>query len=45
MARYARIFDWGVWDDEWSRIQRGVVRDLAAGIAAETFNEVLSRID
>ncbi len=43
--RTARIFDWGAWDDEWSRIEREVIGDLAAGIATETFEEVLSWVE
>ena len=44
-TRRARIFDWGAWDDEWSRIEREVIGDLAAGIATETFEEVLSWVE
>ena len=43
--RNARLFDWGVWDDEWSRIQRAVIDQLAVGIATETFAEVLSWVE
>jgi len=43
--RNARLFDWGEWDDEWSRIQRAVIDQLAVGISAETFAEVLSWVE
>lgn len=43
--RNARLFDWGEWDDEWSRIQRAVIDQLAVGIATETFAEVLSWVE
>ena len=43
--RNARLFDWSEWDDEWSRIQRDVVDQLAVGIAVETFEEVLSGVE
>ena len=39
------LFDWGEWDDEWSRIQRAVIAQLAVGIAVETFAEVLSWVE
>jgi len=41
-SRDVRIFDWSGWDDEWSRIRRSVIDELAFGITAETFAEVLS---
>ncbi|MCK5650794.1 MAG: hypothetical protein KAJ42_05445, partial [Gemmatimonadetes bacterium] len=41
-SRDARIFDWSGWDDEWSRIRRSVIHELAVGITAGTFAEVLS---
>jgi len=44
-GRNARIFDWSEWDDEWSRIRRSVIDQLAVGVTAETFAEVLSRIE
>jgi hypothetical protein len=40
--RDARLFEYGEWDDEWSRVQRAVINQLARGISAETFREVLS---
>ena len=43
--RNARLFDWGEWDDEWSRIQRAVIDQLAVGISVETFEEVLSWVE
>ena len=43
--RNARLFDWGQWDDEWRRIQRAVIDQLAVGIATETFAEVLSWVE
>ena len=43
--RNSRLFDWGEWDDEWSRIQRAVIDQLAVGIATETFAEVLSWVE
>ena len=43
--RTTRLFDWSEWDDEWARIQRGVIDQLAVGIAVETFEEVLSRVE
>jgi len=43
--REARLFDWSEWDDEWSRIRRAVIDQLAGGIAAETFGEVLSWVE
>ena len=44
-AENARLFDWGEWDDEWRRIQRAVIDQLAVGIATETFAEVLSWVE
>ena len=44
-SRNARLFDWGQWDDEWRRIQRAVIDQLAVGIATETFAEVLSWVE
>jgi len=41
-SRNARIFDWSEWDDEWSRIRRSVIDELAVGITSGTFAEVLS---
>ena len=43
--RNTRLFDWNEWDDEWSRIQRAVIDQLAVGIAVETFEEVLSGVE
>jgi hypothetical protein len=43
--RTTRLFDWSEWDDEWARIQREVIDQLAVGIAVETFEEVLSRVE
>ena len=43
--RTTRLFDWSEWDDEWARIQRDVIDQLAVGIAVETFEEVLSRVE
>ena len=43
--REARLFDWSEWDDEWRRIRRAVIDQLAGGIAAETFGEVLSWVE
>ena len=43
--REARLFDWSEWDDEWRRIRRAVMDQLAGGIAAETFGEVLSWVE
>ena len=43
--RNTRLFDWSEWDDEWSRIQRAVVEQLATGIAVETFEEVLAGVE
>ena len=43
-GRHARVFDSGEWDGEWSRIRRSVIQELAVGITAETFAEVLSQI-
>jgi hypothetical protein len=43
--RNARLFDWGEWDDEWSRIQHAVIDQLAVGISVETFGEVLSWVE
>ena len=42
--RNARLFDWSEWDDEWIRIRRGVIDQLAVGITVETFAEVLSGV-
>ncbi len=44
-SRNARLFDWGEWDDEWSRIQHAVIDQLAVGISVETFEEVLSWVE
>ncbi len=44
-SRQARLFEWSEWDDEWRRIQRAVIDQLAAGIATETFAEVLSWVE
>ena len=44
-SRNARLFDWGEWDDEWSRIRRAVIDQLAVGISVETFEEVLSWVE
>ncbi len=41
-SRDARIFDRSGWDDEWSRIRRAVINELAVGITRATFAEVLS---
>ncbi len=43
--RNTRLFDWAEWDDEWRRIQRAVIDQLAVGIAVETFAEVLSGVE
>ena len=43
--REARLFDWSEWDDEWSRIRRAVIDQLAVGISTETFAEVLSWVE
>ena len=43
--RNARLFDWGEWDGEWTRIQRAVINQLAVGIATETFSEVLTWVE
>jgi len=43
-GRHSRVFELGEWDGEWSRIRRSVIQELAVGITAETFAEVLSRI-
>ena len=43
--RNARLFDFGQWDDEWSRIQRAMIDQLAVGISVETFEEVLSWVE
>jgi hypothetical protein len=43
--RNARLFDWGEWDGEWTRIQHAVVDQLAVGIATETFSEVLTWVE
>jgi len=43
--REARVFEWGAWDDEWIRIQRTVIDQLARGIANETYGEVLSWVE
>jgi hypothetical protein len=43
--REARLFDWSEWDDEWRRVQRAVIDQLAVGIATETFAEVLSWVE
>ena len=42
--RTTRLFDFAAWDDEWTRIQRDVIDQLAVGITVETFEEVLSRV-
>jgi hypothetical protein len=44
-SRQTRLFEWNEWDDEWFRIQRAVIDQLAAGIATETFAEVLSWVE
>ena len=43
-SRDTRLFDFGEWDDEWWRIRREVIDQMAVGIAVETFAEVLSRV-
>ena len=43
--RNARLFEYDEWDDEWSRVQRAVVDQLALGISIETFEEVLSWVE
>ena len=43
--RNARLFDFGEWDDEWSRVQHAVIDQLALGITTETFAEVLSWVE
>jgi hypothetical protein len=43
-GRNARFFDWSEWDDEWTRIRRSVIDELAVGITARTFSQVLSRV-
>jgi hypothetical protein len=43
--RNMRLFEYSEWDDEWSRIQREVIDQLALGITRETFAEVLSWVE
>ena len=43
--RNARLFEFDEWDQEWSRVQRAVVDQLARGISVETFEEVLSWVE
>ena len=43
--RNTRLFDFSEWHDEWSRIQRSVIDQLAVGITVETYREVLSRVE
>ena len=43
--RNARLFDYDEWDDDWSRVQRAAIDQLALGISRETFEEVLSWIE
>ena len=43
--RNARLFEFDEWDNDWSRLQRAVVDQLALGISAETFREVLSWVE
>ena len=42
--RNTRLFDLGEWDDEWTRVRRAVIDQLAVGISVETFEEVLSGV-
>ena len=44
-GRNARLFEFDEWDQEWSRVQRAVVDQLARGISVETFEEVLSWVE
>ncbi len=41
-SRNAHLFEFDEWDQEWGRVQRAVVDQLALGISVETFKEVLS---
>jgi hypothetical protein len=43
--RDARLFDFAEWADEWTRIQRDVISQLADGITAQTFRAVLSGVE
>ena len=43
--RNARLFEFDEWDQEWRRVQRAVVDQLALGISRETFEEVLSWVE
>ena len=43
--RNARLFEFDEWDNDWSRLQRAAVDQLALGISAETFREVLSWVE
>ena len=43
--RNARLFEYSEWDEDWSRIQRDVIDQLAVGITRETFAEVLSWVE
>jgi hypothetical protein len=42
--RNTRLFDWSEWEDEWRRIQRAAINQLATGITVETFEAVLSGV-
>ena len=42
--RNTRLFDWSEWDDEWRRLQRAVVDQMAVGITVETFEAVLAGV-
>jgi hypothetical protein len=43
--RDARLFDFDEWADEWTRIQRDVIGQLAEGITVQTFRAVLSGVE
>ena len=43
--RDARLFDFAEWADEWTRIQRDVISQLADGITVQTFRAVLSGVE
>jgi tetratricopeptide (TPR) repeat protein len=44
-GREARLFDFDAWADEWTRIQRDVIGQLADGITVQTFRAVLSGVE
>jgi len=39
------LFDFAEWADEWTRIQRDVISQLADGITVQTFRAVLSGVE